>query len=118
MTTVSGYAKIIVTLQRKEVDDVLTIIPDMDSDGYYVTFDQRSVKNRTCRYFGNSILADYIRTFFQTILSDTDLPAHVQIDCPMFPTVILPPFHLEGYFPLLEKQIDTLQDDWPYETAP
>jgi hypothetical protein len=116
MPIMSTYAKIIITVQRKEIDDILSIVPDTDTDGYNVVFNQFSIKNKTDCYISNSMLANYLQQFFETLLCDSELPHHIQIDCPMFPSVLLPPSYIKAYFPLLEKQIDTIQDDWPFET--
>jgi hypothetical protein len=116
MPIMSTYAKIIVTVQRKDVDDVLSIVPDTESDGYNVVFYQTSIKNKIDCYMSNSMLASYLQQFFETLLCDSELPRHIQIDCPMFPTVLLHPSFIKSYLPLLEKQIDTIQDDWPFET--
>jgi hypothetical protein len=116
MTSISSYAKIIITVQRAETDDVLAITPDLDSDGYYVSFDQKSIRNKSHCYFNNTQLVDYLHIFFHTLLYDSETPRYIQIDCPMFPTVLFPPSQMENYFLLLQRQLAIVQEDWPFET--
>jgi len=117
MASLSGYAKIIITIQRETLDDVLTIVPDIDSDGYYASFNQKSVKNKSDCYFDNAMLVPYLGRFFDAIVADSVLPHFVQIDCPMYPSVLLKPSHIHLYLPILAQQLVTLQDDWPFETT-
>ena len=117
MTTISGYAKILVTIQRDgKPDDILIVTPDLESDGYYVTFRQRTVGNTTDRYFANEALLPYLSVFFSGLLYDHDRPNFVQFDVPMYPTVLLRPDTLFSFESALRDQIESLQDDWPYET--
>ena len=117
MTSVSGYAKIIVTIQRTgKPDDLLSIVPDLESDGYYVTFKQRTVGNTADRYFENESLVPYLSSFFTGLLYDHDRPDFIQLDVPMYSTVLLTSDSLFSYGAILSHQIDSLQDDWPFET--
>jgi len=116
--TVTGYAKVLITLLKEGVpDDRLSILPDSQSDGYYVKFDQTTISNKVNCYISNTGLAQYLTLFFETLSKDTMKPKNVQIDCPMFPSVML---HLEtmpSYLPLLLAQLELLQADWPFETV-
>ena len=118
MTSVSGYAKILVTIQRDgRPDDVLSVSPDLDSDGYYVSFRQRTVGNTTSHYCENGGLVSYLRQFFTALLFDHDQPDFIQLDIPMYPTVLLTSKTLLSYENyVLGNQIASLQDDWPFET--
>ena len=118
MTTVSGYAKILVTIQREgKPDDILSIVPDLESDGYYATFRQRTVGNTVDRYFENEAMLPYLASFFTALLYDHERPDFVQLDVPMYSTVLLTPDTLMSYGSvLLTDQIASLQDDWPFES--
>ena len=116
--TVTGYAKIIVTLLNKNLpDDSLSIVPDSESDGYYVKFNQKTIGNKTNCYVSKSRLSSFLDLFFESIRSDLKQPDMIQVDCPMFPTVLLTGERQFSYIPLLNEQIDFLQDDWPFETT-
>jgi len=117
MTTISGYAKILVTIQRDgKSDDLLIVTPDLESDGYYVTFKQKTIGNTVDRYFENAALLPYISSFFTGLLYDHQRPDFVQIDVPMYPTVLLTPEKLFAYDAVLNHQVESLQDDWPFES--
>lgn len=118
MTSVSGYAKILVTIQRNgRPDDLLSIAPDLESDGYYVTFRQRTVGSTASHYCENGALVSYLRHFFAALQYDHDRPHFVQLDIPMYPTVLLTLGNLLGYEQhVLGPQIESLQEDWPFES--
>ena len=116
--TVTGYAKIIITIMNKGFpDDRLSIVPDSESDGYYVKFDQTTIGNKVNCYVSNNRLSHFLDLFFESIRSDTKQPELIQIDCPMFPSVLLTGERKYSYIPLLNEQIDFLQEDWPFETT-
>jgi hypothetical protein len=116
--TVTGYAKIIITILNKGLpDDRLSIVPDSESDGYYVKFDQKTIGNKVNCYVSNNRLSHFLDLFFESIRSDLEQPNMIQIDCPMFPTVLLTGERQYSCIPLLNEQIDFLQEDWPFETT-
>jgi hypothetical protein len=111
-----SLAKIVFYLQKNGVkDDVLYIVPDDDSDGYYVKLNQGQTGVVNSRYIKNHDLIRYIDLFFQSVVADEAGPDKIQIDCPTYPSVILDHSVLEDYLDVLEDQIDTLQEYWPEE---
>jgi len=116
--TVTGYAKIIITiLNKNQPDDRLSILPDSESDGYYIKFDQNTIGNKVNCYVSNSRLSHFLDLFFESIRSDLIQPDMIQVDCPMFPSVLLTGERMFSYIPLLNEQIEFLQEDWPFETT-
>jgi len=108
--------RIVLTFEKQtRKDDVLTIVPDDQSNGYYVTFKQNTIQNMTERYFTNSELVPYLDRFLRTAANDSDPYECVQVDCPTFPTVIVSIPNVLTYFPVLVDQIQSIQTYWPME---
>ena len=118
----TAFAKLIVTLHWTQptgsvVFDDLVIVPSaQESTHYDVSFLQRTVQNKTTLLMKKEDLYNYLAIFFSTILADTNQPRWIQIDTPLYPSVLLPPHGLLTYGPLLSDQLTTLQTEWPCET--
>jgi len=117
MTTHIG--KVLITLHwtqkdRTTVYDELRISP-ASATHYDVRFDQRSNRLHTYFELEGGMLPRYLSVFFSTILADRDKPFWVQIDVPMYPSVLLKPEDLIPYSSVLSAQLETLQEDWPME---
>ncbi len=112
-----SLAKIVFYFQKNgHKDDILRIIPDDESDGYYVELKQAQVGVSNSRYVKHRDIMKYIDLVFQSVVYDEDGPDNIQIDCPTYPSVILTRDDLEDYLDVLEDQIDSLQDYWPEES--
>ena len=112
-------AKVLITLQWPQKDgsvvyDELRIVPS--SATYYdVRFDQCSLRVQTDFEISSAKLPAYLSAFFSTILADRNKPLWIQLDVPMYPSVLLKPEDLLSYGSILTAQLDSLQDDWPIE---
>jgi len=112
-------AKVIITLQLQQKDgsvlyDELRIVPS-SATHYEVRFDQRSLRLQTDFELDGAKLPNYLSVFFSTILGDRERPLWIQIDVPMYPSVLLKSEDLIPYSSVLTAQLDSLQDDWPIE---
>jgi len=112
-------AKVLITLQWLQKDesivyDELRIVPSSYSH-YDVRFDQRSLRVKTDFEISDAKLPAYLSAFFSTILADRNKPLWIQIDAPMYPSVLLKPEDLIPYGSILTAQLNSLQDDWPME---
>lgn len=96
-------------------DDKLTVRPDVDSNGYNVTFDQKTILNTVNAYVTNEDFLGYLNNFFNSISLDSDPCEFVQIDCPSYPTILLKSGNVLGYLPVLQCQIAHMQEHWPME---
>lgn len=114
-------AKVLITLQWQQKDgsivyDELRIVPC--SISYYdVRFDQRSLRVQSDCEIEGAKLPAYLSAFFSTILADRNKPLWVQLDVPMYPSVLLKPEDLLPYGSILTAQLDSLQPDWPMEVV-
>lgn len=98
-------------------DDTLIVTPDIyDDDLYNVKFIQRFVGNTNVTQVTKELLNDYLELFFRTLLIDEDGPTFVQIDVPLYPSVIVKSQNLASYLQVLLKQLNTLERNWPTET--
>jgi len=114
---VTGYGKVVVTLSwLGKPDDVLKISPDLESNGYYVKFDQETIGTKATCFLENAGLKTYLGLFFASFQFDVAPPEYIQFDCPMFPTVKIKYGKHDDYLSLLMAQIEFLQADWPFET--
>ena len=112
----SDMGRIVLIFQKEtRKDDILMVIPDDQSNGYYVTFKQNTIQNMTERYFANSELVPYLDRFLRAAASDSDPYDCVQVDCPTFPTVLVSIPNVLTYFPVLVDQIQSIQTYWPTE---
>lgn len=114
-------AKVLITLQWPQRDgsvvyDELRIVPSSGTH-YDARFDQRSIRVQSdCEIEGTKLPA-YLSAFFSTILADRNKPLWIQLDVPMYPSVLLKPEDLIPYGSVLTAQLDSLQDDWPMEVV-
>lgn len=98
-------------------DDTLVVTPDIyDDDLYNVKFVQRSIGNTNVTQVTKELLNDYLELFLRTLLIDEDGPTFVQIDVPLYPSVMVKPQNLPSYLQFLYKQLNTLERNWPTET--
>lgn len=114
--TYEGSARIRVIFQKNGAkDDVLVISPDDQTYGYYVTFEQNTMKNKTESYMANGDLNSYIERLFHSVLFDADPYDCVQVDFPTYPTLIVERYDLPQYIPLFLEQLASVQSEWPTE---
>ena len=113
---VTGYGKVVVTLSwLGKPDDILKISPDLESNGYYVKFDQETIGTKANCFLENAGLKGYLGLFFASFQFDVSPPEYIQFDCPMFPSVKIKYGGQDDYLSLLMAQIEFLQADWPFE---
>jgi len=111
-------ARILVILQKAGAkDDVITIRPDQESSGYKVDFVQNTIQNTTHTTVPNGELGQYLDRVVRTIQYDAIPYEHIQVDCPLYPTVIVTLPNLNTYLPILLDQIQSLQLNWPTEIS-
>ena len=114
---VTGYGKVVVTLSSAgKPDDILKIVPDTQSNGYYVKFDQETIGTKSNCYVENAGLKAYLGLFFASFQFDISPAEYLQFDCPMFPSIKIKCGKHDDYLSLLMAQIEFLQADWPFET--
>ena len=122
ISSVPSLAKIVIRVLNKDrPDDVLVFDPDMSSDGFNVTFSQPSLNSKNEFYLGYDAVGEYVETFFDCLLVDTDKEScrNVQVDMPGLPSVLLTKGGLRTYLALVfHSQMDTLSEtDWPLESS-
>jgi hypothetical protein len=70
-------------------DDVLTIRPDPESDGFLIKLDQKYLGSSMTFRLEVNALPDYLRSFFRCLDADEDGYAHVQFVVPLYPAVVV-----------------------------
>ena len=111
-------ARILIILQKDGAkDDVITIRPDDESTGYKVDFEQNTILNKTHTTVTNSELGQYLDRVVRTMLYDASPYDRAQVDCPLYPSVIVSLANLTTYLPILMDQIQSLQSQWPVEMS-
>ena len=119
----TAVAKLVVTLHWTQADgsvvfDDLFVLPSVQEPTHYdVSFRQRTIQTKTTLMLKKEDLYRYLSIFFSTILADANHPRWVQIDMPLYPSVLLLPRSLLTYGPLMADQLATLQTLWPCETV-
>jgi hypothetical protein len=113
-----GESRIMVILQREDrQDDILTVTPHEETDGYHVHFVQKYLHNVTERYVPSQELTSYLERFIRALAVDEEPFAQIQFDCPMYPTTIVKHKDLYSYFYLFMDQVKSLKENWPSETS-
>ena len=113
-----GQGRLVILLQRESrVDDILTILPDPSSEGYLVRFDQNHVRNTTEKYLNSDEILPYIQQFLEVLYSDEEPFQFIQIDCPMYPSTVLPVTNIQAYTSLLLDMVQSLETNWPNESS-
>ena len=116
-------AKIVVrVLNPGNPDDVLTLDPDMDSNGFNVTFDQHTTLMKTTHWVDYDNVVEYLETFFNSLIYDTDKTScsQIQVEVPGLPCVMLKKTNLIAYlYGVVDGYLDQLkdEDEWPMESV-
>jgi len=99
-----------------QVDDILRVYCDPDSDGYCAKFSQPSIGTETEKYFVYLYEAvEYLNVFRDLLLADRN-PYHAyQLDVPGFPAVILDRTSLARDWCVVKDAIYSLRREWPVE---
>lgn len=112
----NGNGEIVVILQRATfVDDVLRIVPDSYSDDYLVRFEQNYINNTTEKYLNADELIQYLNLFMSVLCADEEPFKHVQIDCPMYPSTIVPIECVDQYKSKFLDMVESIENNWPDE---
>lgn len=110
----TGDARLFLVFQTKnKKDDILTVSPA--SGGYQVRFEQKNLFNVTTRFVTTCGIHEYLDGVYRAILADEDPYTAIQVDCPMYPTVVFKREMLSSYSTILYDQIYSLQKSWPTE---
>ena len=113
----SGDGRLFLTLIKKDTkDDTLSITPENGGTSYYVRYDQNYLKNSTERVLHAHELVPYLQRFFTALASDMEPYDHIQVDFPLYPSVMLDQKKVYSYLPLLVEQIQSI-DSWPSECS-
>jgi len=112
-------AHLVITLHWTQPDgptlyDDVTIVPASETH-CEIQVHQRTVQNRTTIQWKKESLYTYLSVFFSTILADNVLPQWIQIDMPLYPSVLIPPFRILDYASVMSAQLDSLTEAWPEE---
>jgi ubiquitin len=108
-----------VIMQRdNKPDDILTIIPDMETDSFHVKYLQHDVAAIPVQTMIDAEdITDYIESFLESLLLDEDNSAatHIQIDVPAFPSFVVQRWNLDPHeiANLLDVKIAAIYDNWP-----
>ena len=114
----SGPARIIVLfIKDSNKDDRLFITPDNETTGYYVTFEQNTILNKTENYVANQELVPYINNLFSAVQVDCDPYDCIQVDFPTYPTIIVERENLLSYLQIFAEQLSSVQAYWPSEIS-
>jgi hypothetical protein len=98
-------------------DDILTIVPDIHSDGYFVKYDQKTLLNMTENVIEDSQLVPYLERFLLTLRMDAEPYTAIQVDCPLHPTVWITIDRLRSYVMPFLEQVRSIRSSWPFETS-
>jgi hypothetical protein len=113
--TFTGDGRILVTLIKdNKKDDILSIQPE--ACGYNVRFEQAELINETENFVYTNDLPAYISRFFTAVMYDAEPHECIQVDFPLYPTVLIKHEDLASYLPHLINQIMTVVD-WPTEIS-
>ena len=114
----NGHGRLVILLQREtRVDDILTIRPDSLTEGYLVRFDQTYIRNTTETYLHADEILPYIQQFMEVLYADEEPFPFIQIDCPMYPSIVVPVTNVRAYTPLLLDMLRSLETSWPMEQS-
>ena len=95
-------------------DDILCI--RRQEDFYHIRYAQNHLMNSYESYMPASELIPYLQRFFTAVTCDAEPCTNVQVDFPMYPTVMLKTQQLHHYTPVLFEQIRAI-DSWPTERS-
>lgn len=118
----STPAKIFIRiLNAGNPDDILTLDPDMDSDGFNVTFEQPTTHMKTTHWVDYDDVVEYLESFFGALTFDTDpiTCTSVQIEVPGLPCVMLKKTNLVAFlYGVVDDYLEQLKtnDEWPMES--
>lgn len=119
----STPAKIFIRiLNNGNPDDTLTLDPDMDSNGFHVTFEQPTTLVKTTHWIDYEDVVEYLESFFSALVFDADPTTctSVQIEVPGLPCVMLKKTNLIAFlYGVVEDYLDQLKanDEWPMESV-
>ena len=119
----STPAKIFIRiLNNGNPDDILTLDPDMDSDGFHVTFEQPTTLVKTTHWIDYEDVVEYLESFFSALVFDADPTTctSVQIEVPGLPCVMLKKTNLIAFlYGVVDDYLGQLKanDEWPMESV-
>ncbi len=108
-----------VIMQRdNKPDDLLTILPDLDTDSFHIKYLQHDVAPIPIQTtIDSDDITDYLEAFFESLVIDEDesAPTDIQIDVPAFPSMIVKRWNLDPnqLANLLDVKIAAIYDNWP-----
>lgn len=115
----NGEGRLYFTMQKDgKKDDVLSVYPE--HNGFSVRFEQNEILNTTEWFVNSSDITPYIERFFTTISYDAEPCNYVQVDFPLYPTVLITKSNILAYLPLLSEQITEQVESfhaWPTESS-
>jgi hypothetical protein len=123
VSSVPTPAKIVVrVLIPGNSDDILTLGPDMDSNGFNVTFTQSTTMTNSTHWVDYDNVIEYMESFFKSLTYDTDMTScsQVQVEVPGLPCILLKKSNLIPYlYGVLDGYLDQLRenDEWPMESV-
>ena len=112
----SSYVSLKIILQKYNTkDDVLTVVPDPDSEGFHVSFVQNSVSLSTEFSLDKNSLLYYLKDFLHNLTVDHDGCAFAQFEVPSYPVVVIPRDSLESYYQTFYYQVYSIlyTRPWP-----
>jgi len=111
------YSQITINLTRQDntkQQDVLTIDVDPFSDGFYVTFEQKTANARTRALYMADSLKKYLSMYFKALSHAEENYKSVTFNVPLFPCVTQTLEDAQNYLSSnLLPQIQFLIEDWP-----
>ena len=112
-----AYSQITIVLTRQDATkqkDVLTIDVDPFSDGFYVTFEQKTANARTQALYMVNSLQKYLSMYFKALSHAEENYKSVTFNVPLFPCVTQTLEDAQNYLTgNLWPQIQFLIEDWP-----
>lgn len=99
----------------KKKDDRLTL--SNTQGGFVARFEQNSLHTVNTRYIPMSGIMSYLWTVFHVLLCDEEKISSVQVDCPLYPSVMVKSEMLATYSSVLFEQISSLTKMWPQESS-
>ena len=103
--------------QKHDANDDTLVIRPRKGTGFRCVYTQNSIATRTEFDIQNNDLYAYIDRVITGMQFDEQQCDYVQIDCPGYSSVVLRLENVPAYLSTLYAQLQSLQNQWPYDVV-